>query len=686
MPDVPVGARLLHFADKWSLITNNEWVRRIVHKGYTLSFERQPPLRCTPLNLTSDHPGISEALSGLLEKGAVERVTHTLTPGFYSRLFLVPKKNGSLRPIIDLSTLNAYLQVPTFKMETVSSIRNSIHPGDWAVSLDLSDAYFHVPIHPSSRKYLRFCANQEVFQFRALPFGIATAPRIFTKLMATVASYLRQNGSTVIQYFDDWLLLHQDPVVLHNNLLTSWEQVLNLGLLVNPDKSDLIPSQDFTFVGMNFLTNKNLIKIPLSRAQALCQRVQETLLSRQLTARAFLSLLGILNAAADFVPLGRLHVRPLQFYLQSHWSPQRDPLSSTIAVPESIHPHLRWWLDLDRLQEGFPLRPPSPSVNLITDASLHGWGAHVEPRALIAQGVWSLQESQLHINNLEMIAVIRAITQFQDVLRNHAVLLSTDNATVVSYIRKQGGTHSRSLYLLTQELLLLCKDLEIVLTVRHIPGHLNVLADNLSRKHQILPAEWILDQQIVNTIFESLGTPMVDLFATRFNHRLPLYVSPVPDPGAWAVDALSLDWNQLHAYAFPPFVLIPQVLRKVEAAQCRVLLIAPLWHHRTWFNDLLALLCDHPRSLPRRQDLLHQRRNLGRDEIRFHSNPDLLRLHVWPLSGKRSEREDFLLELPLSSREQDVVPPLESMTLSGTSSLIGVVDNKLIHSIPLLGE
>lgn len=677
----PVGARLLLFADHWDSITSDNWVRSVIHKGYTLTFQRPPPLCRYPLNLTKTHAGISTALQELLEKRAVERVTDLNSPGFYSRLFLVPKKDGSLRPIIDLSALNSFLEVPSFKMETVSSIRLSIQPGDWAVSLDLSDAYFHVPIHPSSRKYLRFCADNQVFQFRALPFGLATAPRVFTKLMGAVAAHLRLNGSRVIQYFDDWLLVHQDPSILSNNLLFCWETVSKLGLLVNTTKSDLIPAQDFTFVGMNFLTNHNLVRIPLPRIQSLCLRVEQTLASLQISARAFLSLLGILSAAADFVPLGRLHLRPLQFYLHSQWS-HVDDLSLPVSISPSIHPHLRWWLDQQRLQEGVPLLPPSSTVNLLTDASLQGWGAHVEPLGLMAQGVWSPLESQLHINNLEMRAVILAISEFQVVLRNKSVLLSTDNSTVVSYIKKQGGTHSRTLFSDTQNLLLLCQDLGIVLSVKHIPGRLNVLADHLSRKHQTLATEWTLDQKIANAIFASLGTPMVDLFATKFNHRLPLYVSPLPDTAAWGRDALSLNWDLLQAYAFPPFVLLPQVLRKVRDSRCHILLLAPLWPQRVWFNDLLSLLHDLPRSLPRSPDLLFQR-NHGRAKILLHPNPDLLRLHVWPLSGVPSERRDFLLGQPLSSLGPGVVPPLGSTTLDGTSLLLGVVENRLIHSIPL---
>ena len=96
--------------------------------------------------------------------------------GFYSRLFLVPKPHQRWRPVIDLSRLNTFLHVEKFKMETPESIRTSLIPGEWISSIDLSDAYLHIPIHPNSRKYLRFCYKAQVFQFTSLPFGLATAP------------------------------------------------------------------------------------------------------------------------------------------------------------------------------------------------------------------------------------------------------------------------------------------------------------------------------------------------------------------------------------------------------------------------------------------------------------------------------------------------------------------------------
>jgi hypothetical protein len=132
--------------------------------GLHLQFLRSPPLSEIPISLshTSDKEKrilLSEEVQSLILKGAVERVHDPFqSPGFYSRLFLVPKKTGGMRPVIDLSILNTFLLVPHFKMETNRSIWSCIHPGMWITSLDLMDAYFHIPIAPPIRKFLRiFC-------------------------------------------------------------------------------------------------------------------------------------------------------------------------------------------------------------------------------------------------------------------------------------------------------------------------------------------------------------------------------------------------------------------------------------------------------------------------------------------------------------------------------------------------
>ena len=155
----PVGGRLRSFRRDW--LTNNcsQNVLNIITNGYVLPFRSKPNLIRFPLILSEykaqqKDQALATCIQSLLSKNAIERVENVKSLGFYSRLFLVPKPHQKWRPVIDLSRLNTFLHVEKFKMETPESIRTSLIPGEWVSSIDLSDAYLHIPIHPTSRKYL----------------------------------------------------------------------------------------------------------------------------------------------------------------------------------------------------------------------------------------------------------------------------------------------------------------------------------------------------------------------------------------------------------------------------------------------------------------------------------------------------------------------------------------------------
>jgi hypothetical protein len=87
----------------------------------------------------------------------------------------------------------------------------------------------------------------------------------------------------------------------------------------------------------------------------------------------------------------------------------------------------------------------------------------------------------------------------------------------------------------------------------------------------------------------------VDLFAATWNRQLPQFVSWIPQPNASAVNAFSLRWTDLHAYAFPPFTLIPRCLSKIKRERATIVLICPLWPAQTWFPLLLEMSVGLPR-------------------------------------------------------------------------------------------
>ena len=135
------------------------------------------PLILSEYKARKKDQALATCIQSLLSKNTIERVENVKFLGFYSHLFLVPKPHQRWRPVIDLSRLNTFLHVEKFKMENPESIRTSLIPGEWISSIDLLDAYLHIPIHPNSRKYLKFCYKSQLFQFTSLPFGLATTPR-----------------------------------------------------------------------------------------------------------------------------------------------------------------------------------------------------------------------------------------------------------------------------------------------------------------------------------------------------------------------------------------------------------------------------------------------------------------------------------------------------------------------------
>lgn len=162
-------------------------------------------IRCSP----EAQAQISTEILELLTKGAITETP--LTPQSYvSQIFLVEKKDGGKRLVINLKGLNCYVKTEHFKMEGLHLLPDLLQSQDWMVKLDLKDAYLQIPIHPDYQHLLTFQWEDKSYMFQCLPFGLNAAPRVFTKLMKPVVGFLRQTGCRLIIYLDDILILHQN--------------------------------------------------------------------------------------------------------------------------------------------------------------------------------------------------------------------------------------------------------------------------------------------------------------------------------------------------------------------------------------------------------------------------------------------------------------------------------------------
>ena len=209
MSELSVG-KLGTKVDHWSKITTDPWILESI-QGYRLEFKTKPIQIYPPIQHSrakGESTLIRREVDSLLSKGAITVTQHSAGE-FLSNIFLVPKKTGDLRPVINLKPLNQFVHEIHFKMENIESVKQLLRPGDFMATVDLKDAYFSIPIDTRDRKYLRFLWDNVLYEFTCLPFGYSLAPRTFTKILKPAQALLRLNGVRVVCYLDDILIFGQ---------------------------------------------------------------------------------------------------------------------------------------------------------------------------------------------------------------------------------------------------------------------------------------------------------------------------------------------------------------------------------------------------------------------------------------------------------------------------------------------
>ena len=141
------------------------------------------------------------------------------------------------------------------------------------------------------------------------------------------------------QYLDDWLIRAPTKESCHQGTQSLLALCQELGWVVNLQKSELDPKQVFEFVGYRYDLSHGLVKPTQSRWESILQKVEAILANPTCQVRKFMSLIGLLTATEKQVPLGRLHMRSVQWHLKRHWRVP-ESLEKEIPVPRSLHPHL----------------------------------------------------------------------------------------------------------------------------------------------------------------------------------------------------------------------------------------------------------------------------------------------------------------------------------------------------------
>lgn len=544
------------------------------------------------------------------------------------------KANGKLRLILNLKPLNEFIAYEHFKMEHLDFVCELTQHNDWFGSIDLSDAYFAVPIHVSHWKYLRFFWKDTLYEYRVMVFGLSVGPRIFTRLCKPLLSELRgKHNIRCSLYIDDMIIMNQSQRGARQDIATAEELFCSLGFSVNREKSVLTPVNSIKHLGVVIDSSRLTLALPSDKLKLLETKCASALSNSDcISIRDVSSLVGLFVASSVGTKWGKLHYRSLEREKQMALRSQKGNFDAIMSINIGID-DIKWWATKQK-QIPYLFGHLPVNMEIFSDASNLGWGGHCKD--LEAGGRWNSTECTNHINWLELYACWLSLQAFAAHTRDTHILVRMDNSCAISYVNKLGGT-SKKLDDLSGLIWNWCRSRNIWLSAKHIPGVDNVVADFNSRVFNDT-SEWTVSDKSFKEIVDTWGTPDIDLFASRLNHKVSKFISWCPEPNCFDVDALSTHWGGLGlCYAFPPFSLIGKVLSKAISDRAEILLVVPEWKTQHWYPmiEQMHLVYVTGKPNPVRLHMCSSTLGLPFDVNAVHPIWHRLNLLCYRLSGKR---------------------------------------------------
>ena len=251
---------------------------------------------------------IDGEISRFLSADWIERCD--VKPICVNPILCVPKKNNKLRLITDLRSINEHCAVPHYRNEDIKDTVRLVKSGDYFVTADIKDGFFHVPIAKEDRDYLGFYYKGFYYRWKVLPFGLSCSPFYFNKVLRPVITYLRSVGLRVTVFVDDFLLAF-DFACATDHIDQFIHTLTDLGFVINFEKSQLVPSQTVKYIGYTLCSDQDSVRIKAqaTRIAKLKRSLRKAIQQQRITFRTLAQICGQCVSVAWVVTPGKLFLR-----------------------------------------------------------------------------------------------------------------------------------------------------------------------------------------------------------------------------------------------------------------------------------------------------------------------------------------------------------------------------------------
>ena len=446
-----------------------------------------------PKNLLSaqqNQLSVSTAISKEVTRGhtAGPFLHPPLRPLHCSPLGAVPKKDGTFRIILDLSSprgrsVNEGISAELFSVHYSSfddavDMVKALGPSAFMAKLDIRHAFRLCPVRPEQWNLLGYHWQGQFYVDTRLPFGSRSSPYIFNTFADLLLWILLVVGRIphALHYLDDFFLCGSSRSECKQSMDIMQYLFSILGVPIADDKT-VGPSRILTFLGIEIDIPSASIRLPPEKYEELVALLQCWCDKKKCTKRQLLSLIGSLSFAAKVVKPGRMFLRRL-----IDLSTTVDRLHHHIDLNSEARADIQWWLEFLPQWNGVSMFQSdivtSVSLSLFTDASFQGFGAVYGKHWFSVP--WPSSFGSHDINIRELFAIVAAVLTWGDRWHNKQILFFTDNMTITQ-VWKSGTCRDPHIMRLVRFLFLFAARRNINILLQHIQGHNNVLADALSR-------------------------------------------------------------------------------------------------------------------------------------------------------------------------------------------------------------